>query len=60
MPFDNTYARLPERFHARLDPTPVARPLLLRLNHALAEELGIDPAAYAGEAGAALAVGNRL
>jgi serine/tyrosine/threonine adenylyltransferase len=22
--FDNTYARLPERFYARLDPTPVA------------------------------------
>ena len=25
-PFDNTYARLPERFYARLDPTPVAAP----------------------------------
>ena len=25
--FDNSYARLPDRFHARLDPTPVAVPL---------------------------------
>ena len=26
MPFDNSYARLPARFYARLDPTPVAAP----------------------------------
>ena len=24
--FDNSYARLPERFYARLPPTPVAAP----------------------------------
>ena len=42
--FDNTYARLPERFHARLDPTPVAAPRLLALNDALAVEMGLDPA----------------
>ena len=24
IPFDNSYARLPDRFYARLDPTPVA------------------------------------
>ena len=29
-PFDNSYARLPPRFFARLDPTPVADPRLLR------------------------------
>ena len=39
-PFDNTYASLPERFHARLDPTPVAAPRLVRVNVALAERLG--------------------
>ncbi|NKC33418.1 protein adenylyltransferase SelO [Falsiroseomonas selenitidurans] len=42
--FDNSYARLPDRFFARLDPTPVAAPRLIRVNLALAEELGIDPA----------------
>ena len=41
--FDNTYAHLPERFHARLDPTPVAEPRLLALNDALAREMGLDP-----------------
>ena len=34
-PFDNSYARLPDRFHARLDPTPVAAPRLVKLNVAL-------------------------
>jgi uncharacterized protein YdiU (UPF0061 family) len=47
IPFDNTYARLPERFYSRLDPTPVAAPRLVRVNGALAETLGIDPAAVA-------------
>jgi serine/tyrosine/threonine adenylyltransferase len=42
--FDNSYARLPDRFHARLAPTPVAAPQLVKLNLALAEELGLDPA----------------
>ena len=60
MRFDNSYARLPPRFHARLAPTQVASPRLLRFNHALAAELGIDPAAWEGASGAALATGNAL
>ena len=42
LPFDNSYARLPERFYARLPPTPVAAPRLVKLNTALAAELGLD------------------
>src|ERR1700722_11641114 len=38
----SSYARLPERFFARIDPTPVAAPRLLRFNHALSSELGLD------------------
>src|ERR1019366_7839002 len=45
--FDNTYAALPERFYARLDPTPVAAPRLVRMNTALAERLGLDADALA-------------
>jgi serine/tyrosine/threonine adenylyltransferase len=30
--FNNSYARLPDRFFARLRPTPVAAPRLVRLN----------------------------
>src|SRR5260221_702136 len=43
MAFDNSYARLPERFFARLAPTPVPAPRLIRLNDDLARHLGIDP-----------------
>ena len=31
-PFDNSYARLPERFYARQAPAPVPAPSLVRLN----------------------------
>ena len=59
-PFDNSYARLPDRFHARLDPTPVAAPRLLKVNAALAERLGVDPAALASAEGVAILAGNRV
>ena len=42
-PFDNSYARLPERFFARLPPTPVSEPGLVRLNESLALHLGLSP-----------------
>ena len=43
IPFDNSYARLPGNFYARLDPVPVRTPALIRFNTALAEELGMTP-----------------
>ncbi len=43
LPFDNSYARLPDAFFAPVDPTPVAAPQLVAFNRALAEELGLDP-----------------
>jgi uncharacterized protein YdiU (UPF0061 family) len=58
LPLDNAYARLPEALHARLDPTPVAAPRLIRLNGALAEWLGLDPALLASAAGVAVLAGN--
>lgn len=58
--FDNSYARLPARFYARLAPTPVKEPRLLKLNAALARELGLDPAALAAPDGVAVLAGNRV
>lgn len=58
--FDNSYARLPERFFARLDPTPVPEPRLVKLNIGLAEELGLDPNALATPEGVAVLAGNRV
>ncbi len=59
-PFDNSYVRLPERFYARLSPTPVAAPSLIRLNDALARELGLDPALLSSPDGVAILSGNRV
>lgn len=60
LPFDNSYARLPERFFSRLPPTPVSNPRLLRLNHELAWELGLDPEALATQEGVEILAGNRV
>ena len=58
--FDNTYARLPEHFYARLDPTPVAAPRLVKVNVELARELGLDADALKSERGVAVLAGNRV
>ncbi len=58
--FDNSYARLPDRFFARLPPTPVAAPEVVLVNHELARDLGLDPALLEGGAGAAMLAGNVL
>jgi serine/tyrosine/threonine adenylyltransferase len=58
--FDNSYARLPERFFARIAPTPVPAPRLLRLNDDLARHLGIDPGSLSEPDGVEMLAGNRL
>ncbi len=58
--FDNSYARLPERFHARLAPTAVAAPRLIRVNDGLARFLGLDAKALASPEGVAMLAGNVL
>lgn len=58
--FDNTYARLPDRFYARLNPTPVAAPRLVKVNVELARSLGLDPDALASTQGVEVFAGNRV
>lgn len=58
--FENTYARLPERFYARTDLTPVAAPRLVKLNVELARNLRLDPDALASPEGVAILAGNRV
>jgi uncharacterized protein YdiU (UPF0061 family) len=60
IPFDNTYARLPERFFAPVTPAHVRAPRLVRANAALATQLGLDPAWLASEEGVAILAGNQI
>jgi uncharacterized protein YdiU (UPF0061 family) len=59
-PFDNSYAALPETFFARVAPTPVAAPRLLKLNRPLAVQLGLDPDLLESPAGAEILAGTRV
>src|ERR1700712_5100762 len=60
IPFDNSYARLPDRFYARVAPVPVAAPRLIRVNTALAGQLGIDPEDLTSPNGVAALAGNQV
>ena len=58
--FDNSYARLPDRFFARLPPTPVTGARLVRLNEKLAWHLRLDPGMLAAPEGVEILAGNRV
>src|ERR1700728_2296688 len=58
VPFDNSYAHLPERFYARLDPAPIAQPRLIKFNSALAAQLGLDVSDVSADTLAQLFAGN--
>ena len=58
--FNNSYARLPQRLYARLTPTPVRRPRLVKLNVALAEALGLEATWLASAEGTAVLAGNHV
>lgn len=60
IPFDNTYAKLPDDFFARVHPASVPAPGLFALNRPLAVELGLDPQWLASPDGVAMLSGNAL
>lgn len=60
LPLENSYARLPERFYARLAPTQVRAPRLVKLNEGLARELGLDPDYLSSPEGVDILAGNRV
>ena len=59
-PFQNTYAALPAGFFARVAPTPVASPRLIKLNRPLAIHLGLDPDRLSSPEGAEILAGKRI
>jgi uncharacterized protein YdiU (UPF0061 family) len=58
--FDNSYARLPERFFARVAPTATAEPGLVRFNASLARQLGVNPERLASDEALEVFAGNRV
>lgn len=60
IPFDNSYACLPDAFFASVEPTPVAAPSMIRINSKLATTLGIDKDWLESPRGLAVLSGNHL
>ena len=60
IPFDNSYARMPEPFYAAVQPEPAPRPDLIRLNEKLAETLGLDVDWLRSPDGLGMLSGNAL
>lgn len=58
--FANSYTALPDRFFARVLPTPVAAPRLIKLNDALASHLGLDIAWLCSSAGLDMLSGRAM
>ena len=60
IPFDNTYAQLPERFFAKQEPARVPQPKLIRLNRELAAKLSLDTDWLESADGVAMLAGNAI
>lgn len=60
IPFDNTYASLPEPFYSRVEPIPVNAPTLIKVNADLAQSLQIDVEYLTSPAGLEVLAGNRI
>ncbi len=58
--FDNSYARLPDRFFSRIGTSPVVAPSLIALNAPLAQELGLNPEHLSSPAGLAVLSGSAI
>lgn len=57
---DNSYARLPELFFTKTQPTPVRSPKMIVFNDKLAADLGLKEPELQNEEGAAVFAGNQI
>lgn len=57
---DNSYARLPEIFFSRLNPTPVLSPKLIIFNDSLATSLGLNVQALQSDDSVDMFAGNKI
>lgn len=60
IPFDNSYVLLPKQLFSPQLPTPVSAPGFIRVNDALARQLGIEPAWLQSDEALQVLAGNRV
>lgn len=58
--FDNSYARLPEKFYTKLDPTPVSSPKIVAFNYTLSDALNLNSKVLEGKSGCDTFAGNQI
>ncbi|MDF2557625.1 MAG: hypothetical protein K0R71_1453 [Bacillales bacterium] len=58
--FDNSYARLPQLFYSKLNPTPVHSPKMIMFNVPLANYLGLNDKLMQSEKGVEMLSGNEV
>ncbi|TYR78642.1 YdiU family protein [Priestia megaterium] len=58
--FDNSYARLPQKFFSSLNLNPVRSPKLIILNHSLATSLGLNVETLQSEDNVSVFAGNQI
>ena len=58
LPFENSYAKLPESFFEKAKPTPVIAPSLIAFNDDLATDLGLDSTFLRSTEGLSILAGN--
>ncbi|MGG1631745.1 protein adenylyltransferase SelO [Rossellomorea sp. NRS-1567] len=57
---ENSYARLPDSFFTKQDPTPVSKPVLIVLNDSVAQSLGLNLEELHREEGTEVFAGNQI
>lgn len=60
LPFQNTYAKLPQAFHESVNPAPVSAAQLISLNHDLCSEIGLIPDELSSAEGIEILSGNQI
>ena len=58
--FDNTYINLPKNFYQKINPVPVKKPHLLKLNHELSNYFNLDIDSLKSNLGISILSGNKV
>ena len=58
--FDNTYIKLPKNFYQKINPVPVKKPRLLKLNHELLDYFNLDKDSLETNLGISILSGNKV